>query len=234
MSNILTIEGKEYTSATSAGKHFGYTKDYILMLIKAGHFDGQKVGNKWYVYLPSAEEYFSRVATERVAQRKRISTERKAELKFHTYKKHKAHVHAALLETLVIVFLGSILGVAGYIGTSTTQVASVSQQDVSSYIVLKNFAISLYDFISPRTIPASVVSTQVSADTTTTQGMVIAPESTFTATSADAVRNMFADEVQVVPDSEHADTGVVTPVFKNATDTESYRFLMVPVTQKHQ
>src|SRR5690606_34039022 len=106
--------------------------DYMLMLIKKGKIDGQKVGNKWFVYLASAEEYFKEAEKAREERRKRLSEERKAELRESgVYQKvsSDAPVHServvfsagakmALLETLVVVFLGVSVGSLGYVGVS--------------------------------------------------------------------------------------------------------------------
>jgi len=70
-----TINGKTYTPATDVGKHFGYTKDYILMLVKQGKIEGEKVGNKWYAYLPSATEYFNIAKQEQAERRQAIKNQ---------------------------------------------------------------------------------------------------------------------------------------------------------------
>ncbi len=84
MSSQLILEGKKYTPATLVGERFGYTKEYILLLIKQGKIDGKKIGHKWYAHIPSADHHFKTAARLREVRRKEISESRKAELHAHT------------------------------------------------------------------------------------------------------------------------------------------------------
>lgn len=264
MSSILTIEGKEYTPATIAGRHLGYTKDYLLMLIKGGKIDGKKIGHKWFVYLPSAEEYFVVAKQEQEARRKKLSEERKAELRTFaevlpasqssTAKSVKTprrkisfspHAKVALLETLVIVFLGVSVGSLGYVGT-VGATASVHQ---GGFGFFKGLAVTVYEFFTPaheeemRTIVAakSAENPLVADDsgviahvgTTTHTSLVVGPDELFTATTIESVQDSFSDEVHVSVDPENQNTGVITPVFKDG-EGEEYRFLMVPVNAATQ
>ena len=246
MSEVLTIEGIQYITAAQAGNHFGYTKDYLSMLIKAGKIEGHKVGRKWYVNFTSAEIFFKTAHEQRTAYRKHISTERKKELHHHTQERIAHRPHNALLETLVILILGLSIGVTGYLGT-VSQSASVSQGDFS---FLKNLAVSLYTLVSPvdtlsitdeeisssvgsksnlaENIPA--VNTQ-NQDSTTVGALIVAPAKTFTETNVASVAESFSDEVEVTHDPKNPKTGIVTPIFKN-TKGEPYRFLLVPVMQE--
>ncbi len=69
-----------YLPATEVGRNFGYTKDYILMLIKQGKIDGVKIKNKWHADQKSARVFFENAKIEREQRRKRLSASRKAEL----------------------------------------------------------------------------------------------------------------------------------------------------------
>lgn len=243
MSEVLTIEGIQYVTATHAGNHFGYTKDYISMLINAGKIEGHKIGRKWYVNLTSAEIFFKTANEQRIAYRKHISTERKKELQHHTQVRTAHRPQNAILETLVILILGLSIGVTGYLGT-TSQNATLAQSDFSFF---KNLAVSLYTFISPPDVmvvtsqntvslkhtPTSqnAVANALSSDSvgsTTPSSLVVAPVSLFATSSVSAVAETFSDEVTVVHDPNNPNTGIVIPIFKN-TKGEPYRFLMVPV-----
>jgi hypothetical protein len=244
MSNSITLEGKKYVPATFAGKHFGYTKDYLLLLIKNGKIDGQKVGNKWYVNIPSAEVHFTLAKRERDIKRLQLSIDRKRELGGRSEKltEDKDEVidtrkNHAILETLVIVIIGLSVGATGYLGAST-QVSSVTQADPSFF---ENLAVALYRFVSGDGETVIVKTTHPAANTVSTSTLVekkqdkeasfvVAPSDKFSANSVDAVRRSFSDEVEVTIDPENADTGIVVPKFKN-TEGDSYRFLMVPVNQ---
>jgi hypothetical protein len=169
MENSIIIQGKEYTLAKYAGKHFGYTKEYILMLIKQGKIDGKKVGNKWFVSVPSIESYFTHARTKREERLHKLSENRKAELKIHekkfahisqaqTIQEHSSspspytsHVRIALLETAVILFLGISIGSLGYVGYTTPASVQHSQVDF-----LKTLAVSVYDFFTIDTFVSRI------------------------------------------------------------------------------
>jgi hypothetical protein len=237
MSSSITFDEKEFAPATFAGKQFGYSKDYLLLLIKNGKIEGKKVGNKWYVNLPSAEAFFERAEKEKIQKRKQLSIERKLELEEHSAPKKDLYKKTALVETLAIVLIGLTVGATGYIGTSS-QVGSVTESDTSFF---ENLAVSLYRFISgteeivivktnsTESDIASATSAREEKDTRQ-PSLVVAPVEHFSATAVDSVRDSFSDEVEVTIDPENADTGIVVPKFKN-TEGESYRFLMVPVSK---
>ncbi len=245
MSSTLTIEDKEYVTATVAGRHFEYTKEYILYLIKQGKIDGRKVGHKWYVNIPSAEVFFRDAQEVRTQRNNEIREVRKIELKQHTKAKAPSKHHAVLVETLAVLVLALGIGTAGYMGTTTgAQTATVSESNVSFF---ESFANSIFSFFSPQdavvftkevipTTPASQNQNTASAfdgvsaqiGTTTHTAIVVAPGEIFTATTVQAVRESFSDPVEVSVDPANADTGVITPIFKGS-DSEEYRFLMVPI-----
>ena len=244
MSATLTINGKEYITAVLAGKKFGYTKDYFLMLAKQGKIDGQKVGNRWYINPISAEDFFTHSKKKKEERSQRVSEERKLELKKHTKvrKKENGYKRAAVVETLVILIIGLSLGATGYIGTSS----NIATAQVTEYGFFENIALSVYSFFSPdsntlatsqkpKAIPVSTIeNTEVSANigTTTHTSLVIAPNEVFTATTVESVRSSFSDEVEISIDPNNPDTGVIVPIFKERKG-EEYRFLIVPVNQSN-
>jgi hypothetical protein len=245
MSNILSVDGKEYVSAIAAGKHFDYSKDYMLLLIKQGKIDGRKIGNKWYVHIPSAEVFFKESKLKRSLRRKEVSQIRKAELEQHTKVRKTPKHRRVLIETLAVLVVALTIGSTGYIGSST-QVAEVARTEVG---FLERIALSLYLFVSPNDVVSETNSTSMSTNntsetslvsednaisahvgTTTYTSIVVAPNELFTATTIDAVKESFSDEVEVSIDPHDPSTGIITPIFKNK-DEEEYRFIMVPVTQ---
>ena len=240
MSSTLTINNKEYITAVLAGKKFGYTKDYFLMLAKQGKIEGQKVGNKWYINTASAEEFFTQSKKKKEQRSQAVRKERKLELKQNVQVKEKQEKYkrAAVVETLVILIIGLSLGATGYIGT-TGNIATVQEAE---YGFFENIAVSVYNLFSPNTntqiskaIPVSAMEdTSISATmgTTTHTSLVVAPNEVFTATTVESVRNSFADEVEISIDPNNPDTGVIVPIFKERKG-EEYRFLMVPVNQSN-
>jgi hypothetical protein len=250
MSQSLTINDREYIPAGDVGKHFGYTRDYILTLTREKKIDGQKIGHRWYVNLESAEKFFELAKVEREARRQEVSTIRKAELKSYTPSVQKTSRESnALVETFAIAFIGILIGVTGYVGTSVQQQALLGDSDFS---FLKTLAISFYDLVSPS--PAVVVSepsessvansfgdtaatpsieNPVAYDdlvaTTTYTSLVVGSDQVLTTTTIQTIRESFSDDVSVSVDPHNPDSGVIIPHFKNK-DGNEYRFLMVPVT----
>ena len=244
MTSVLTIEGKEYVPATIAGKHFGYTKDYLLLLIKQGSIDGKKIGNRWYVHIPSAEKFFVEAREKREVRKKEISQERKAELKKHTQVRKQSkktnRLPAMILQALVVFVIALSIGTTGYVGVSHQQ-AIVHN---GAYGFFEDAARSVYAFIfrnsvttvtevtAPQAITDATEHLAVSAHiaTTTYTSLVVAPDELFTATTVESIQDSFSDPVTVTVDSKNPQTGIITPVFKKGAG-EAYRFLMVPVTQ---
>ena len=242
MSSSLPFEEKKFAPAAFAGKQFGYSKDYLLLLIKNGKIEGKKVGNKWYVNLLSAEAFFATAEKERIQKRKQMSIERKFELRERDTTKDRVQKQTALLETLVIVIIGLSVGATGYLGTSS-QTSSVVESKTSFF---ENLAVSLYRVVSGDEETVIVKTGNTEGDTSLSvtgerekntdatepqPSLVVAPVENFSATAVDSVRDSFSDEVEVTVDPENADTGIVVPKFKD-TRGEPYRFLMVPVNQK--
>ena len=229
MASSLNVEGKEYTAAALAGKRFGYTKDYLLLLIKDGKIDGRKIGNKWYVHVPSAELFFKEAAERKKERQKQVSVERKTELRQHTLSRGGVHRKAAVLETLAILVIGLSLGATGYLGTSSQQALLAE----SGFNFFEKLAVSFYSVISPETAKSSPNGVDDAGDGAHDGGepdvsFVVAPEAMLSTESVDALRRSFSDPVNVTIDPVHPDTGIVVPEFKHR-ESEAYRFLMVPV-----
>ncbi len=252
MSQSLTINDREYIPAGEVGRHFGYTRDYILTLSREGKIDGRKVGHRWYVNLASAKTFFESAKADREIRRQQVSEVRKAELRSYQQTTAVPKYTAALTETMAILVIGLLIGVTGHLGTTTHQQAALGDADVS---FLKQLAISFYDLLSPQET-FTVVETSVSnrsslpntapvvknpdeipntiayeavVATTSYTSLVVGPAQVLTTTTVESIRESFSDEVSVSIDPHNPDTGVVIPHFKNS-DGESYRFFMVPVT----
>ncbi len=226
MSSTLIIEGKEYTPATHAGKYFEYTKDYLLMLIKQGKIEGKKVGHRWYVFMPSAQQFFNDAKRERAVRRETMSTLRKVELKEHTHARTKNYHHTAVVETCAIVVIGLALGVTGYF---TTVEKSTNFSSTNGYGVLEELALSLYTLVGgEETQRAQVVETNIESSIPSQKGIVVFPESKDSNETIASIQESFSDPVTVTQDSENPGTGIVIPHFKDR-DGAPYRFLLVPV-----
>jgi hypothetical protein len=237
MSDSLSISGKSYIPAAKAGKQFGYTGEYMLMLAREGKIVGQKVGHRWYVEPSSIEAFFRNKNEVKKSRSEMIRKVRKAELAKHESMRRKKQHHAALIETLAILVIGLAIGTTGYLGTAAVQPAAVVESDSSFF---ERLAVAFYSFFSPTETPVTrdtaeaqpahveEQSVSVTVGTTTTTSIIIAPDEVFTATSIEAVEASLSDAVTVTPDPEREGTGIITPHFKE-NDGEEYRYLLVPI-----
>lgn len=229
MSQSLIFNEKEYVPATIAGRYFGYTKEYLLMLIKGGKIDGQKIGHKWYVYIPSAENYFAHAQRERTARRRALSESRKTELDARSglhggsapRELPVRGVWVALAETVAIMFLGVAFGSLGYVGATAPNFAE------GVYAMLRGGdSVAAVARSIPEATPTLGVSGYVG--TTTHTSLVIAPADLFTLTTVEDIEDSFSDPVHIELDPLNPRTGIVTPQFVSGAGG-AYRFLMVPV-----
>ncbi len=249
MSELLSISDTTYIPSSVAGKRFGYTKEYILMLVREGKIAGQKIGNKWFIDPESAAAFFKNSSEVKKTRSEMIRKVRRAELAQHTQVSTVGHHRAALVETFAILLIGLAIGTTGYFGSTAAQPAAVAQTDTS---FLERLALKIYSFVSPReesrvtvttTTPQPVVQENTNIDKPVVSEMpaavapspqqddvsiVIAPADTFTAASIDSIKDSLSDDVTITPDVVNPDTGIITPHFKNS-DGEAYRYLLVPV-----
>jgi CO dehydrogenase/acetyl-CoA synthase epsilon subunit len=255
MSQVLTIDNRDYIPAGKVGKHFGYTRDYILMLARDGKIDGRKIGHRWYVNLESTKLYFENAEKARSKQKEIIREERKSELRAHAV----VHTHARstsgrMVEVIAILLIGIIIAGAGYVGVQgNTQYASALGSGESSSF-FSRVAESLYNFFTgTRTTEITTSYKEISEESEETikpeeeevrvaeipstmevktvhTSLVIAPGEVMTSTTVESIRDAFSDDVSVSVDPHNPDTGIIVPHFKER-DGEEYRFLIVPVSE---
>ncbi len=249
MSQFLTVNGIEYVPAATAGKHFGYTRDYMLTLARDGKIDGQKIGHRWYIHVASAEQYFNEAKIIHEERKHKISNERKAELRSNahapTHVRAKNTSRAGVLETIAILGIGLLIGTTGYLGVLPPEDnRALAIEGETSFF--KKLAASFFDFISQNDSEVIHTSEKISTNepviehenkpaviysgTTTSTSIVIAPNQILTTTTVESIRDSFSDDVSVSIDPEHPDTGIIIPHFKDS-DGEAYRYLLVPVTE---
>ena len=225
MSDILQINGAEYHPAPVAAKQLGYTKEYLLMLAKQGKIKGQKISNRWYIHIPSVEQFFSEVQHERKDRRQEISLERKRELQSHT-EDRVAHAQrtkritrrsVAVLETLTIVVIGFMIGTTSYVGVHTSQQASVS----SASDFVDSVSLSFYRFVIGESEEENLsVQPDAQPDSAWSGAFVHSP--------VQAVQDSFSDPVNISFDEQNPSITVVSPVFKDG-EGDPHRFLLTPV-----
>jgi len=248
MSQTLIVNGIEYVPAGAAGKHFGYTRDYMLILARDEKIVGQKIGHRWYINISSAEKFFNEAKIVREERKQKISYERKEELKSYSSTHVRKQAKPALFETIAILGIGLVIGVTGYIGIHPNQNnAALAVQGETSFF--KQLAASFFNLITPnnsqttevknvpeKNSPSGIPHVEVNTTaliptaTTTHTSLVIAPDQVLTTTTVASIRDSFSDDVSVSIDPQNPDTGIIIPHFKDA-DGEAYRYLIVPVTE---
>lgn len=249
MSESLSISGIKYIPAAQAGKRFGYTKEYILLLAREGKITAERVGRRWYVEPTSIETFFKRAHEVRKVRSESIRKVRKAELAHHEFSRNRGHHKTALLQTLAILVIGLAVGATGYLGTTVTQTASVQEAGSSFF---ERLAVALYTFVVPQesittesvqlvnsassqdqndsaATTSVALSAPVDAETAASfSALVVAPEAELSSSTIASIRGAFSDEVSITIDEGSADTGIVVPRFKSR-DGEAYRFLLAPI-----
>ena len=63
MSELLSINGINFISASDAGKICKYTSDYITKLAREGKIEAKRMGRQWYVSPESLEAFVQRSQT---------------------------------------------------------------------------------------------------------------------------------------------------------------------------
>lgn len=234
MSSILQIDGTEYHPAGDAAEFLGYTREYLLMLAKAGKIDGKKISNKWYIHLPSAEQFFVTQKDIKENRSRTVSEERAREFEVHAVRKeHDERLKhrmgrgvVALAETVAVFAIGVFLGTSGYVGM---QAANQQASLAAASNVIDTLALSLYRLV----IPATVVTPTATYVAEITPASVSAVENTKPWTGelvhspASAIEDSFSDNIQLILDTEKS-IAVVTPVFKNS-EGNATRFLLTPI-----
>lgn len=250
MAHVLTINGREYLQAGVVGKHFGYTRDYILMLAREGKIDGQKIGHRWYVNEESVANFFKHAEVARKERTVQLRKERQQELRARGFvSSHKASskTRTPVTQVVVVIAMCGIIGSLGYFSMTAPVSTGLRASAGEHVLILNQIVDSIYrlfvstesvsetvgrdggveplDGLTPQgaTLPVDGVATK-----TVHTSIVIAPGKVLTETTIEQVRNSFSDEVSVSVDPHNPDTGIIVPHFKEKNG-ESYRFLLVPV-----
>lgn len=77
MEDTLEFSGKKYISSKRAAASFGYTKDYVGQLARAGKIDARLVGRSWYVAEESISAHKNEVhytLTQPFKERKKVES----------------------------------------------------------------------------------------------------------------------------------------------------------------
>jgi hypothetical protein len=230
MSATEANENQTFLPAQKVGKHFGYTRDYIIILVKEGKIDGRKMGHRWMVSMPSAEKFFSEAKVQRAVRNRELRRERQEE-RIRYAKMHSNHtgLSQAPLILAVCVML-SIFMFTGYAAfrTPLSQEALAYRTEAG---IIERLAVSLYNFFSfstetvtttrsygrenfmTNTPPASTSVATTPREYEVHTSFVVDADEVMTDVRIAGIRDSFSDEVSVSIDPHDPDTGVIIPHF---------------------
>ena len=225
-------EDSKMLPTKEVAKRVGYTPDYVARLAREGKVIAKQEGRQWLVSPDSVKLFALEAEAEKRERQKELREERMRERQRSKVQTQTVAVvsrvdqtaPAALLQTVAVfacaVLFGSLLW--------TTQSQALNLQAFAFGAgAISDQIVSLFDLSGWFDgAPESDISTPTSAQPAF--GIGVLPGDA-TEAEMQAVKDSFSDEVSV----EFADnrTGVITPVFKHATGTESYRFLLVPIVE---
>lgn len=257
MPKTYNVDDRDLVTTQEAAKIFNYTSDYITKLAREGKIEACKKSRQWFVSLDSIRQFCLKTQEERDVRSQEIREERlreRQERKEATELPELLSVwqsstyafvhttHVALVQTMVILVLGLLVGVSGYgilNSERITQQASVIES-------AERIAVALFTFISPQA-EEEVVSVEVvsESDLTSSHGtesqgsstaagtpgsLIVAPYEILTDAQVAEIRNSFSDEVNVSVDPMNPDSGIIVPRFRERSG-DRYRFLIAPIVR---
>lgn len=252
MSKVLNINGAQYLPATEAGRHFGYTNDYVAKLAREKKILGTRVGRQWFVDPASLEHFIEEAKRRKNEHAKRLRIERREERliieEIKDVKGDRSQNILTLLKSGTIVGVGTLLG--AFLFLFANDYLQIRVLDPSSIVSrFEHVAYDLYhidvgnETTEQAALPASAVTSgsggvaQEEAPTSLPpeeipehgqEGVIILKDDGVkTQSKLSELERSFSDEVIITKDADGS-TGTIQPVFKNKDD-ETYRFLIVPV-----
>ncbi len=255
MAHELKIDGKVYEASTAVAGAFGYTADYVSKLAREGKVLAQQVGRQWYIERESLTNFSHQASKQKIARKEELRKERKLERVARIQEQqpersqlpHPSHAFAHAVIVFTVVAVGACLGLVAAdegVGYKEIEAGSIAvltdftslgheevfsgEEQVALLGWLKDYWFK-FGKEGSETTQTEPVDQNAAVETSET-GLVLLDPAT-DENVVDAVRRMFSDPVEV--DLTEGDSGYLKPVFKERTD-ESYRFLLVPVTQTNE
>lgn len=131
MTEELSINGKAYLSASRLSKEFSYTPDYIARLAREEKILATRLGRVWFVEPVSLEIYTKQIDLEKEIrkeelQQRRIAERKWAEQKERSFVNTSDGKHAAVIQSAVLVAMGVVIGVFGFVNFNLNVIGSGS------------------------------------------------------------------------------------------------------------
>lgn len=243
MTNVLTINGKEYIQSNRLARKFGYTTDYIGRLAREEKILATQVDRQWFVEPESLRIFAHQAQVEKKIRSEELRQQRKFEQLARTVQQTPVRqtnaAALALAQLFLILACGAFVGGLGWVATSEgltmrdlqaggTAIALLAFEafDPAPHHALYTEAIFPQD-VADLSIPAT--------NTPATEELRFAELPVFpsrtelgtASSSANTVLQHFSDEVEVVLDENG--NQMVRPIFREDSDS-SDRFLLVPVS----
>ncbi len=241
MTNVLTINGKEYIQSNRLAREFGYTTDYIGRLAREEKILATQVGRQWFVEPESLRVFSHQAQLEKEIRKEELRQQRKLEQVAFAKREipalERSSSLVALAQLFLIISCGFFVGGLASVATSEGLTVDDFKQGGMAIALLASEAFDP----SPR----HALYTQSIAD----EDMVASIESVIdeepaplrftelpefpqrlpldTATES-ALHAQFSDEVEITVDEEGVP--VVRPIFRDGTQ-EGTRFLLVPINE---
>ncbi len=245
MNKGLFIDGVELISASQAAKKIGYASDYIGQLCRQQKIPSKLIGRTWYVDYSALVEHKKNHST-----RKNKPLDTKQNKGNTTFSVAPVEKKVAPTPTLVQpkaepqkTYIAPVVArpiVANVAKSRTAEIKRASSKTpllvfgTALALVVLGFGLSQVFGSSPSSAPAATVlsanSSQTAVGTTSTEGMVVTPDSADHQGLIAKIKSFFSDDVKISFDQGN-DTGVITPVFRNGDDSNHYAFVMVPVNK---
>lgn len=245
MSDALTINGKKLLPIKDISARTKYTRDYIAKLAREGAIVGVQVGRQWFVDEESLVRFAEVSELEEQVRNRQLSGERRRERELKlTLAQHSVEVDAhpryslarALRQTVVLLVAGVVVGFAAnnVPAIVAMQVATTHQAETFTPETLPagapavDFKLALETMLPPQSQQVVFEDTvEITSLDATSTGVLLLPYSV-TASSAQAVAELFSDPVSI-----EFDPGTHSGVIEMATDmgstAEKFRFVTVPV-----
>ena len=253
MSKVLEIDGKKYTPSSALAGSFGYSADYISKLARDGKILGQQVGRQWYIESDSLADFSRVTKSQKAERREELRVARKLEWATNENKLNNSVVIPTQGQTLskaVVVFacllcLSSLAWAVNYNNLAIADIqegAKLFAEDITEILpdskMVTDSQVALLGWLKEwwwgkeeaNNLAKSDINGIESVNKNNQNGIVLL-ESEVGSDEIDSIRQQFSDPVEV--QFTESDSGLIKPIFKNATE-ESYKFLLVPVTKQEQ
>ncbi|MHB1330938.1 MAG: hypothetical protein ACYCY6_03150 [Minisyncoccota bacterium] len=255
MQNDLLFNGKKYISVNRASKEIGYSQDYIGQLCRKNVVPAKLIGRTWYVDIDLLTKYKNSAKSK---NEKRIENVDNKEVLVYPRQTNDKNLFKYENEIApVLPLLKNKKLKKDHSMDLVRNPVVLSATFLVSLFIVGNIAFSWLGFLAPRQAElvnlkislvsetviegfkdleesvhlALVASTTNNESASTSEGIVVFPDSADREDIISRIKNSFSDEVEILMD-EDGGSGVIRPVFKSSGESDDYAFVLVPIESK--